>query len=122
MNDDIARAIFLAGLPTGDRGELIPGHTTWEDLGPKAKERYRRMAQAAKTELKSETERGVSGFITKGQQTMSGHEISHYAEVWPGSGMYVICECEREFRTTARHAAHQDECANIQLRKGGNDG
>lgn len=35
------------------------------------------------------------------------HEISHYAEVWPGSGMYVICECDREFRTTARHAEHQ---------------
>jgi hypothetical protein len=47
MNDDAARAVFLAGLPTGDKGELIPGHTEWEDLGPKAKERYRRMAQAA---------------------------------------------------------------------------
>lgn len=54
MNDDIAKAVFLAGLPTGDKGELIPGHTTWEDLGPKAKERYRRMAAAARGNLNRE--------------------------------------------------------------------
>lgn len=47
MSDNAAKAMFLAGLPTGDKGELIPGHTTWDDLGPKSRERYRRMAQAA---------------------------------------------------------------------------
>ncbi|QXO14355.1 hypothetical protein SEA_CHASER_126 [Mycobacterium phage Chaser] len=45
--DAAAKAVFLAGLPTGDKGELIPGHTTWDDLGTKTKERYRRMAKAA---------------------------------------------------------------------------
>lgn len=40
-------AAFIAGLPTGDKGEPIPGHTTWQQLGPKAQERYHRMAQAA---------------------------------------------------------------------------
>ena len=40
-------AEFLAGVPSGDKGQLIPGHTTWVQLGPKAKERYERMAQAA---------------------------------------------------------------------------
>jgi hypothetical protein len=42
-----AEAVFTAGLPKGANGQLIPGHTTWEDLGPKAKERYRRMGAAA---------------------------------------------------------------------------
>lgn len=40
--------MFYAGLPRGDGGELIPGHTKWDDLGPKAKDRYRRMADAAR--------------------------------------------------------------------------
>lgn len=48
MSDNAAKALFLAGLPTGEGGHLIPGHTTWEALGPKAQERYRRMAQAAR--------------------------------------------------------------------------
>lgn len=47
MNDNVAEAVFLASLPTGDKGDLTPGHTTWEQLGPKAQERYRRMAEAA---------------------------------------------------------------------------
>lgn len=53
MSDTVAQAIFLAGLPTGDKGQLIPGHTTWADLGPKAKERYRDMAQAAVEAIRS---------------------------------------------------------------------
>lgn len=44
--DAAAKSVFLASLPTGDKGELIPGHTTWDDLGPKGKDRYRRMAKA----------------------------------------------------------------------------
>lgn len=48
MIDDVAEAVFLAGLPRGDKGELIPGHTTWADLGLKAQARYRRMAEAAR--------------------------------------------------------------------------
>lgn len=44
---EAAEAVFLASLPTGDKGEPIPGHTTWSDLGPKARDRYRRMARAA---------------------------------------------------------------------------
>lgn len=40
-------ALFLAGLPTGPKGDLIPGHTTWNGLGPESKARYQRMAQAA---------------------------------------------------------------------------
>lgn len=47
MNDAVAEAVFLAGLPTGKGGKLIPGHTTWADLGPQTQERYRRMARAA---------------------------------------------------------------------------
>lgn len=47
MTEILGRAAFLAGLPTGDKGQPIPGHTHWEDLGPKARERYCRMAQAA---------------------------------------------------------------------------
>lgn len=43
-----AEAVFLASLPTGSSGQPLPGHTRWDDLGPKAKERYLRMAQAAK--------------------------------------------------------------------------
>lgn len=44
---DAAKAVFMASLPTGDKGKPVPGHTTWEQLGPKARERYMRMAQAA---------------------------------------------------------------------------
>lgn len=47
-DENAAKATFLAGLPTGDKGKLIPGHTQWDDLGPKAKERYRLMAAAAR--------------------------------------------------------------------------
>lgn len=43
---NLAEALFLAGLPTGDKGELKPGHTTWDMLGAGTKERYRRMATA----------------------------------------------------------------------------
>lgn len=50
MTDTAARAVFLAGLPTGPNGDLIPGHTTWDQLGDKTKARYRKMATAAITE------------------------------------------------------------------------
>ena len=49
MSDDAAKAAFLAGLPTGKNGEPTPGHTTWEQLGPQAQQRYRRMTDAAIT-------------------------------------------------------------------------
>lgn len=42
-----AEAAFVAGLPRGPNGELSPGHTTWQMLGPQAKNRYARMAAAA---------------------------------------------------------------------------
>jgi hypothetical protein len=45
--DVIAKAVFMAGLPTGKNGEPMPGHTIWDHLGPQSKERYRRMARAA---------------------------------------------------------------------------
>lgn len=44
--DKAAEAAFLASLPVGPKGELIPGHSTWANLGPKGKERQRRIAQA----------------------------------------------------------------------------
>lgn len=47
MSPIAAKAVFLAGLPTGKDGKPLPGHTTWDQLGPKAQERYRRMAEAA---------------------------------------------------------------------------
>lgn len=43
-----AQAVFEAGLPRGEKGDLIPGHTTWEMLGPKARARYERMADAGR--------------------------------------------------------------------------
>lgn len=45
--DDGAKAVFYASLPTGGKGELVPGHTRWADLGPQAKARYQRMYEAA---------------------------------------------------------------------------
>lgn len=45
--DAAAQALFLAGLPRGRSGELVPGHTTWNQLGPKAKDRLRDMTKAA---------------------------------------------------------------------------
>lgn len=42
-----AQAIFYAGLPHGKDGQPLEGHTTWNQLGPKTKERYERMAAAA---------------------------------------------------------------------------
>lgn len=47
IDDKAAKAVFLAGLPTGKDGQPLAGHTTWEQLGPQMKDRYRRMAQAA---------------------------------------------------------------------------
>lgn len=40
-------ALFIAGLPTGPKGDPIPGHTKWTDLGPQAQARSERMAVAA---------------------------------------------------------------------------
>lgn len=47
MIDKMARAIFEAGLPRGKNGDLTPGHTTWQQLGPNAQDRHRDMAQAS---------------------------------------------------------------------------
>jgi hypothetical protein len=47
-DDTACELVFLAGLPRGKNGELTPGHTTWAQLGPEAKERYRRMTAAAR--------------------------------------------------------------------------
>lgn len=58
QREAVARAVFLAGLPTGAKGDLIPGHTTWDDLGAKAKERYLDMADAAIEETTMYQERG----------------------------------------------------------------
>lgn len=44
--DNLARAAFYAGLPRGAKGDLVPGHTEWDDLGPKTQQRYHRMAAA----------------------------------------------------------------------------
>lgn len=41
-----AERAFLAGLPTGENGQLKPGHTTWNMLGPKAKARWERIVEA----------------------------------------------------------------------------
>lgn len=46
--DGAAKAAFTASLPTGDKGTIAPGHTTWDDLGPRAKDRWRRIAKAVK--------------------------------------------------------------------------
>ncbi|MCV7174759.1 hypothetical protein [Mycolicibacterium sphagni] len=46
--DAAAKAAFHAGLPTGPNGVPSPGHTTWEQLGPQRKDRYRRIAEAAR--------------------------------------------------------------------------
>ncbi len=45
--DAAAKAAFLAGLPRGPKGDLIPGHSKWENIGPKNRQRHRYMAQAA---------------------------------------------------------------------------
>lgn len=50
--DQVAGAIFEAGLPRGKNGTLTPGHTEWADLGPQAQERHRRMADAAVDKLR----------------------------------------------------------------------
>lgn len=49
--EQLATAVFVAGLPRGPKGDLVPGHTTWEQLGPQARDRYRRMARSVVNEL-----------------------------------------------------------------------
>lgn len=55
--------------------------------------------------------------VVIGDEKPMTHAISHYAEVWPGSGMYTICECDAEFPSDAHHAQHQRDRA-----KGNSDG
>lgn len=39
--DEMAKAAFEESLPRTIGGTLRPGHTTWEELGPKAQQRWR---------------------------------------------------------------------------------
>lgn len=53
MDQELGRACFEAGLPTGKDGQPREGHTTWEQLGPETQARYERMAQAVVGKLTS---------------------------------------------------------------------
>jgi len=43
------------------------------------------------------------------ERSVPGHDYSHQAEVWPGSGMLDICECGHE-GDHAKHVAQLEHC------------